>query len=89
MSSYRYKITVESLSNVKEAPTDVRNHSFEVANHEDILEIVEQMRARLPFDEDTIASLGVGVETVLRGIAYAAKRSNVREDWACIEGVCS
>lgn len=57
MNSHRYKITVEALSDAKG-----RSLSFEAANHEDILEIVERMRARLPLDEDTIASLGVGLK---------------------------
>ncbi len=62
MNSYRYKITVETLAGAKGEPTEGRTLSFEAANHDDILGIVERMRARLPFDEDTIASLGVGLK---------------------------
>ncbi len=62
MNSYRYKITVETLTGAKGVPTEGRSLTFEAANHDDILEIVERMRARLPFDEDTIASLGVGLK---------------------------
>jgi hypothetical protein len=36
--------------------------SFEAANHDDILGIVERMQARLPFDGDTVASLGIGLK---------------------------
>jgi hypothetical protein len=39
-----------------------RTLSFEAANHDDILGIVERMRARLPFDGDTVASLGIGLK---------------------------
>jgi hypothetical protein len=46
--------------------------SFEAADHEDILGIVERMRARLPFDEDTIASLGVGLK-LFSGVTLAQR----------------
>jgi hypothetical protein len=62
MNSYRYKITVEALTGAKGVPTEGRSLTFEAANHDDILEIVERMRARLPFDGDTVASLGIGLK---------------------------
>jgi hypothetical protein len=62
MNSYRYKITVETLTGAKGEPVEGRTLSFETANHDDILGIVEKMQARLPFDEDTVASLGVGLK---------------------------
>lgn len=62
MNSYRYKITVETLTGAKGVPTEGRSLTFEAANHDDILEIVERMRARLPFDGDTVASLGIGLK---------------------------
>lgn len=62
MDSYRYKITVEALTGAKGEPVEGRTLSFEAANHDDILWIVDRMRARLPFDEDTVASLGVGLK---------------------------
>jgi len=62
MNSYRYKITVEALTGANGEPVEGRTLSFEAANHDDILGIVERMRARLPFDGDTIASLGIGLK---------------------------
>jgi Domain of Unknown Function with PDB structure (DUF3861) len=62
MNSYRYKITVEALTGAKGEPVEGRVLSFEAANHDDILGIVEKMQTRLPFDEDTVASLGVGLK---------------------------
>ncbi len=62
MNSYRYKITVEALTGAKGEPVEGRTLSFEAANHDDILGIVDRMQARLPFDGDTIASLGVGLK---------------------------
>lgn len=60
MSSYRYKITVEALTGATGEPVEGRTLSFEAANHDDILGIVDRLGSRLPFDEDTIASLGIG-----------------------------
>ena len=62
MNSYRYRITVETLTGSIGEPMEGRSLSFEAANHDDILGIVERMRPRLPFDGDTIASLGVGLK---------------------------
>ncbi len=62
MNSYRYKITVEALTGAKGEPVENRTLSFEAANHDDILGIVERMQARLPFDNDTVASLGIGLK---------------------------
>jgi Domain of Unknown Function with PDB structure (DUF3861) len=59
MNSYRYKITVEALTEAKGEPVEGQTLSFEAANHDDILGIVERMRARLPFDGDTVACLGL------------------------------
>ena len=72
MSSYRYRVTVEALTNEKGEPTEGQALSFEAAQHEDILGIVERMRARLPFDEDTIASLGVGLK-LFSGVTLAQR----------------
>jgi hypothetical protein len=62
MNSYRYKVTVEALTGARGEPVEGRTLSFEAANHDDILGIVEKMRARLPFDGDTVASLGIGLK---------------------------
>jgi hypothetical protein len=62
MSAYRYKITVEALTGATGEPVEGRTLSFEAANHDDIFGIVDRLRARLPFDKDTIASLGVGLK---------------------------
>jgi Domain of Unknown Function with PDB structure (DUF3861) len=64
MNSYRYRVTVEALTGAKGEPVEGRTLSFEAANHDDILGIVERMSARLPFDGATVASLGVGLKLV-------------------------
>jgi len=62
MNSYRYRVTVEALTGAKREPVEGRTLSFEAANHDDILGIVERMQARLPFDGATVAALGVGLK---------------------------
>jgi hypothetical protein len=62
MNSYHYKITVEALMGAKGEPVEGQTLSFEAANHDDLLGIVERMRARLSFDGDTVASLGIGLK---------------------------
>ena len=62
MNSYRYKITIEALTGAKGEPVEGRTLTFEAANHDDILGIVERMRSRLPYDESSIASLAVGLK---------------------------
>ncbi len=62
MNSYRYRVTVEALTGAKGEPVTGRILSFEAANHDDILGVVDRMSARLPFDGATVASLGVGLK---------------------------
>ena len=62
MNSYRYRITVEKLADAKDEPVDGQSLSFYAANHDDILEIVNRMKERLPFDAATAASLGVALK---------------------------
>lgn len=62
MNSYRYRITVEKLTDARGEPVHGQCLSFYAANHEDILAIVERLRAKLPLDAGTAASLGVGMK---------------------------
>ena len=67
------------LTGPKGEAVEGRRLTFEAANHDDILGIVERMRSHLPFDENTTASLGSGFEAVLRGGACASGGSDVCE----------
>lgn len=62
MNSYRYRITVEALTDANGALVQGRTLTFDTMNHDDILGIVERLRKRLPFDGVTAASLGVGLK---------------------------
>ena len=46
MPGHRFNITVEALSDRQGNPVEKAPLSFEVSNHDDILEIVERIRAR-------------------------------------------
>lgn len=68
MSRYRYRITVEKLTDAKGEAVRGQSLTFYAANHDDILEIVEKLETRLPFDAGTVASLGVGLK-LFSGVA--------------------
>ncbi|MEO6803515.1 MAG: DUF3861 domain-containing protein [Granulicella sp.] len=62
MNSYRYRVTVEMLNGAKGEPVEGRALSFEVANHDDLLQIAARMRKRLPYAAETAASLAIGMK---------------------------
>jgi hypothetical protein len=62
MNSYRYRITVEALTDARGEAVKGKTLTFDASNHDDILGIVERMRTRLPFDAHTTAALGVGLK---------------------------
>lgn len=64
MAGYRYRVTVEPLVDRKGEPLQQETLVFEVENHDEILGIVERMRARedLDFGAEKTASLAVGLK---------------------------
>ncbi|KAB1497190.1 DUF3861 domain-containing protein [Serratia proteamaculans] len=64
MPGHRFRITVEALSDRKGEPVDKAPLSFEVENHDDILGIVERIKARedLNFGENNSAAFAVGLK---------------------------
>ncbi|HTH54266.1 MAG TPA: DUF3861 domain-containing protein [Edaphobacter sp.] len=62
MHSYRYRVTVEKLSDAKGEPAYGQSLSFYAANHDDIIAIVERLQSKLPFNAGTSAALGVGLK---------------------------
>ncbi|QHS50354.1 DUF3861 domain-containing protein [Edaphobacter sp. 12200R-103] len=61
MSSYRYRVTVEKLSDANGEAVHGQSLSFYATNHDDILAIVERLQTKLPFESGTVAALGVGL----------------------------
>lgn len=64
MPGHRFKITVEALSDRQGNPIEKAPLSFEVTNHDDILDIVERIRARddLNFGPEQSAAFAVGLK---------------------------
>lgn len=64
MPGHRFRITVEALNDRKGEPVDKAPLSFEVENHDDILGIVERIKARedLNFGDNNSAAFAVGLK---------------------------
>jgi len=62
VASYRYRVTVEKLTDANGDCAEGQSLTFYPANHDDILAVVKTLEARLPFNNLTIASLGVGLK---------------------------
>ncbi|CFQ31569.1 MULTISPECIES: DUF3861 domain-containing protein [Yersinia] len=64
MSGYRYRITVEPLTDRKGEPMDKAPVTFEVENHDEILGIIDRLQARedLAFGKDKTAAFAVGLK---------------------------
>lgn len=68
MNSYRYRVTVEALTDALGKPLEERRElSFTVANHDDLLAIAERMRGRdlglsQPLDGDESAAMVIGMK---------------------------
>ncbi len=64
MAGYRYRISVEPLTDRQGEPSVQDKLVFEVENHDDLLNIVERMRSRedLDFGTEKTAALAVGLK---------------------------
>jgi hypothetical protein len=63
MKQHQYRITVEYLADKEgQAPATPASLQFEVGNHDEVLGIVERIRARGDFDAETSAALAVGLK---------------------------
>ncbi|CNK97817.1 DUF3861 domain-containing protein [Yersinia aleksiciae] len=64
MPGYRYRITVEPLTDRKGEPMDKASVTFEVENHDEILGIIDRLQARedLDFGKDKTAAFAVGLK---------------------------
>jgi hypothetical protein len=62
MEAYRYRIRVEALSRADDGRHDKDALSFEIANHDDVLAIVDRVRAAGKFERNEAAALAVGLK---------------------------
>ena len=62
MKQHRYRITLEHLADTKGALPAPKTLQFEVGNHDDLFTIVERMRGRGDFNENTATALVIGLK---------------------------
>lgn len=62
MKQHRYRIQIEHLEDPKGQPVSRDPLTFEVGNHDDVFHIVELMRAREDFNEETATAFAVGLK---------------------------
>lgn len=63
MAQHRYRVTLEHLADTQgESLPPGKSLQFEVENHDDIFSIVERLRGRGDFSEDTATAFGVGLK---------------------------
>ena len=62
MKQHLYRIQIEHIEDAKGQPVSRDPLSFDVGNHDDVFHIVEVMRARGDFNQDTSTALAVGLK---------------------------
>ena len=63
MRQYRYRVTLEQLTDSHGVPTDRKPLQFEVGNHDDIISVVTWIRSRGDFSSHAeAAAFGVGLK---------------------------
>lgn len=62
MKQNRYRIQIEQIEDTKGQPVSRDPLSFEVGNHDDVFLIVELMRAREDFDQNTSTAFAIGLK---------------------------
>src|SRR3546814_7483408 len=63
MRQYRYRVTLEQLTDSHGVPTDRKPLQFEVGNHDDIISVVTWIRSRGDFSSQAeAAAFGVGLK---------------------------
>src|SRR3546814_6680703 len=75
MRQYRYRVTLEQLTDSHGVPTDRKPLQFEVGNHDDIISVVTWIRSRGDYSSQAeAAAFGVGLK-LFGGAFLATKRS--------------
>ncbi|EPG8834522.1 DUF3861 domain-containing protein [Pseudomonas aeruginosa] len=63
MRQYRYRVTVEQLTDSHGIPSDRKPLQFEAGNHDDIISVVTWLRSRGDFSsQDDAAAFAVGLK---------------------------
>ncbi len=62
MKQHRYRVTLEHLADAHGAPSPHQPLQFETGNHDDIIAIVERLRTRGDFTDESAAAFGLGLK---------------------------
>lgn len=62
MKQHRYRVTLEHLADAQGASSTHAPLQFEVGNHDDIFAIVERLRNRGDFSQESAAAFGLGIK---------------------------
>lgn len=62
MKGHRYRVTIEHVAAPKRDAPLQAPLSFETVNHDEILAIVERLRASSHYEADEAAALGIGLK---------------------------
>lgn len=62
MKGHRYRVTIEHVGTPREGVETRPALTFETVNHDEIIAIVERIRASGQYAEDEAASLGIGLK---------------------------
>lgn len=62
MKKHRYRITVEHLADAGGTPSSAVPLQFEIANHDEILSIIERIRAQGMLNPAAAAAFGLGLK---------------------------
>jgi hypothetical protein len=62
MRGHRYRVTIEHLGTPRDGMDRQPELVFEAVNHDDIISIVQRIRASGHYSEDEAASLGIGLK---------------------------
>ena len=62
MNAYQYRVTVEALTDARGHLVDGQSLTFEAANHDDLLAIVERVRAKHLIDDESAAAMAIGMK---------------------------
>ena len=62
MKQHRYRVTLEHIADAQGAASTHAPLQFEVGNHDDIIAIVERLRNRGDFSQESAAAFGLGIK---------------------------
>ncbi len=62
MKKHRYRVTLEHITDAQGTSSTHAPLQFEVGNHDDIVAIIERLRARADFSQESAAAFGLGIK---------------------------